>query len=140
MKTPDNSKPLPSALNSRYFIGSFPKQRNTVTAEVLAQLLDGKRISGMDAVFAANTTRLAATIHHLIHEHLWDIGNTDEVIQTNDGRVTEIRRYHLNHNIIAAAMQVGAREFCESVSEARKNLRRTPQPLPNRPQQAGAAL
>ena len=139
MKTPDTSKPAPSAPNSRHFIGSFPKQRNTVTAEVLVQLLKGGRISGMDAVFAANTTRLAATIHSLIHVHLWDISHTDEKIQTSDGRMTEIRIYHLSRQIITAAMQVGGREFCESVTEARKSLRSSPQPLPTKTKPAGVA-
>jgi hypothetical protein len=138
MKTPDNSKPLPSALDSVHFIGSFPKQRNTVTAEVLMQLLEGERISGMDAVFAANTTRLAAKIHHLINGHSWDISHTDEMIQTKDGRITEIRRYHLSKNIIAAAMQAGGLDFCESVREAREALLMSPQQLPVKPQKTGA--
>lgn len=130
MKTPNTTEAVPSALDRVHSIGSFPKQRNTVIAEVLAQLLVGRHISGMDAVFAANTTRLASTIHSLIRGHLWNISHTDVVIQTNDGRVTEIRRYHLKQRIIEAAIEAGGREFCSSVDVARKSLRRAPQPLP----------
>lgn len=139
MKTPDTtSKAVSSALDSVNFNGSFPKRHSTVIAEVLMRLLNGERLSGMDAVFDAHTTRLAAVIHNLIHGHQWDISHKDEVVQTNDGRVTEIRRYYLNPHIIATAMQAGGYEFCDSVTDARANLRRSPQPMPTRPQQAVA--
>lgn len=131
MKTPDTSKPVSSVPDSANSIGNFPKRRNTVTAEVLMQLLDGKSQTGMDAVFAANTTRLAAKIHDLIHKHHWGISKREERVKTNDGRITEICIYYLERKIIEAAMQAGGREFCDSVNEARAMLRSSPQQLPS---------
>ncbi len=98
------------------------------------QLLKAARLSGMDAVFDASTTRLAVFIHSLKRKHRWDIDHTDEVIPTSDGRVTEIRRYHLSQDVIDTAMQAGGREFCESVADARAKLRQSPQALPAKPQ------
>ena len=139
MKTPDTSKPVSSALNKRDFIGTYPKRLNTLTAEVLMQLLEGVRKTGLDAVYDANTTRLAGVIHRLIHAYGWPIEKRDESVQTSDGRIAEICRYYLSNGVIEAAMEAGAREFCEGVSYAREMLRRAPKQLPVKTMQAGAA-
>lgn len=51
--------------------GTFPARHNTVTAEVLSRLIRGKNLTGMDAVFCANSTRLSAVIFYLTEDYGW---------------------------------------------------------------------
>lgn len=46
-----------------YTPGALPKRRNTVTAAVLAGLLESNCPTGLEAAFKAGTTRLAAVIY-----------------------------------------------------------------------------
>ena len=104
------------------FIGDFPTRRNTVTAEILARLLDGENLTGMDAVFSAGTTRLSSSIH-THRRNSWPIEAVDKVVGTNDGRVSEIRVYYLPTAAIELAFKNGPQEFCQSVKVARAKLR-----------------
>lgn len=104
--------------------GTFPSQFDSVTAEVLARLIQGEKLTSMDAVFAASTTRLAPKIHVLKHKYGWTILSTPSVIHTVDGRVTEVSVYTLFAATIAAAMAGAGAQFCESVRVARNRLRR----------------
>jgi hypothetical protein len=103
-------------------IGVFPKRRDTVIAEVLAGLLKGENWTGMDAVFDANTTRLASSIH-ILRKHGWPIEDVDKEVGTKDGRVSVISVYSLPRAATRLAYENGAKEFCESVKEARAKLR-----------------
>ena len=103
--------------------GAFPKRRNTVTAEVLSRLIRCQDLRGMDAVVAANTTRLAAVIHQLRRLYGWVIESLEETVPTKDGRTTEISVYRLPAAVIEAAMSGGAEEFCATVYRARELLR-----------------
>lgn len=107
-----------------YAIGAYPVRRSTVTAEVLCRLLEGRRLTGMDAVFGCSTTRLAAVIHKLAVKYCWNIDHVDMVVGTNDGRVTMIRAYFLARAVIREAFDDGAREFCRSVKAAREATRK----------------
>ncbi len=129
METPDNSKPLPSALDNVGFIGVFPKKRDTVIAEVLKRLLMRDRISSLDAVYEASTTRLAGVIYRLRKEYEWDIQGTDEQVATRDGRVTEVSRYWLTSALIEKANSQGAKAYCGEVERAREALRKAPETL-----------
>jgi len=104
--------------------GTFPIRRNTVTAEVLWHLLDGENLTGMDAVFSASTTRLAAFINYLGGKYNWTIDRVDIDVGTNDGRVTVISAYYLPRSTIRRAFDAGALEFCRSVKEARAKTRK----------------
>lgn len=105
-------------------IGAFPVRHNTVTAEVLGHLLNGENLTGMDAVFSANTTRLAAVIYYMEQEYGWSIDRVDIDVGTNDGRVATIRAYYLPRATIRRAFDAGALEFCRSVKEARAKCRK----------------
>lgn len=121
--TQHHNQAEPGASDMGHSIGAFPDRLNTVTAEVLRQLLCGVRMSGMNAVFDASTTRLASSVHSLAKKYEWGIDRADELVNTQDGRVTEIRRYYLTDSTIHAAMQAGGREFCEGVRTAREQQR-----------------
>jgi hypothetical protein len=103
---------------------TFPARHNTVTAEVLSRLIKGETLTGMDAVFCANTTRLSAVIFYLAEDYGWSIEHLDREVATKDGRVALIRTYFLSSAAIRRAFDSGAREFCSSVMEARAMLRK----------------
>ena len=105
-------------------IGAFPTRYNTVTAEVLARLLRGENLTGMDAVFCASTTRLAATVDHLRTAHGWTIDRFDIDVGCNDGRVAVVKAYYLNRATIRRAFDAGALEFCRNVKDARAKTRK----------------
>lgn len=104
--------------------GRLPKKQNTVTAEVLARLLRGERLTSMDGVFQASTTRIGATKHSLEKTHGWSIQATDKAAGCNDGRVSWIAEYHLNPEAISKAMAAGAAAWCDGVRKARLERRK----------------
>lgn len=102
--------------------GSLPVRKNTATAEVLCRLLNHERLTGMDAVVDASTTRLAAHIHYL-KGYGWHAESVDKVVGCKDGRVVTVAEYTLPGLTIAAAMDAGAGTWCEEVRAARKSLK-----------------
>jgi hypothetical protein len=128
---PDDSIDRPAKKNN-YFttnsiateptIGTYPKRRNTVIAEVLSGFLKGNTWTGMEAVFDASTTRLSSPIHTL-RNNGWPIKSVKTVVDTNDGRVTEICVYSLDAATTRLALENGASDFCQSVTKARAELR-----------------
>ena len=109
-------------------VGLFPTQRNTVRAEVLARLINGEVLTGMNAVFSSSTTRLAAVVHALRTSYRWPIESVEKVVSTNDGRTAEISAYLLPSPIAMAAMTRGGAEYCASVKESRLALRMAKKP------------
>jgi len=115
---PQNSET--SALDkANYTLGNLPKRINTVTAAVLAGLLESNTLTGMDSVFKQSTTRLGAVIHRLTRDYGWLIKRRDIATGTNDGRVAEITAYWLPQATIAQAFADGARDWVERVKVAR---------------------
>ena len=105
-------------------IGSLPTRHNTVTAEVLCRLMNGENLTGMDAVYCASTTRLAASINYLSDKYNWTIDRVDIDVGTADGRVTVVKAYYLSRSTIRRAFDAGALSFCQSVKEARAKTRK----------------
>ena len=95
--------------------GTYPKRYSTVTSEVLAKLIDGEKLTGMQAVFEASTTRLAAKVHDLRRAYGWEITSTKRVVRTADGRNAEICEYSLPSHVIEAAMEGRGAQFCQGV-------------------------
>ena len=103
---------------------TFPTRHNTVTAEVLSRFIKGENLTGMDAVYCANTTRLSAVVFYLNEKYGWSIDHLDIDVGTKDGRVAMIRTYYLSSASIRQAFADGARAFCDSVTEARAKRRK----------------
>lgn len=104
--------------------GTLPHRRNTVTAAVLAGLLESNTLTGMDSVFKQSTTRLGAVIHRLERDYGWRIERRDMATGTNDGRIASISAYWLPQATIAQAFEAGARDWVESVKVARAARRK----------------
>lgn len=125
MKTPAATAVTTSAQNSLDSKpGNLPTRKNTVLAEVLARLLDGAHLTGMDAVFDAHTTRLSHHVYALRRDHGWHaIESRDLIVGTKDGRVETIAVYSLPVVVIEQAMRKGARSWAAEVRAARRALR-----------------
>jgi hypothetical protein len=95
----------------------------SVSAEVLARLLASERLTSLDAVTGAGTTRLASLVHYLITTYLWPIASEEKAAACRDGRVAWVAEYHLPGPVIARAMAAGAADWCASVRAARSKQR-----------------
>jgi hypothetical protein len=98
-------------------------RKTTVCAEVLCRTLNGETMTGMDAVFAASTTRLAAHIGYLETKYEWRFERGDKVVGCKDGRTQTITTYWLAPPAIERAMQCGGAAWCTSVRAARSAKR-----------------
>lgn len=103
--------------------GVLLARRNTVRAGVLCRLLAGDKLTGLEAVYGASTTRLADVIHSLARDYGWQVERTDKVVSCKDGRVQTVTEYHLLPSIISEAMRNGAAAWCADVRAARALLR-----------------
>ena len=104
-------------------VGLYPKRHSTIKADVLAQLLEGAELTGMDAVWQISTTRLASPVHVLRSAHGWQIESRGRTTDTSDGRTEEISVYSLPADVREAAMASGGTDYCASVKEARAALK-----------------
>ena len=88
MKTPEPSNENPSAtLQGARIISpaELPTKLNTATAEVLARLLNYERLTSLDAVSEASTTRVSAVTHYLGKEYGWPIEADHKATGCRDG-------------------------------------------------------
>ena len=140
-KAPDTTKAASSAPATAQFTvtGNLPKRKNTVTAEVLTRLLNGERMTSLDGVYEASTTRLSAVAFHLAERWDWAIQTTDKATGCNDGRVAWVVEYHLHPEAIAQAMQDGAGAWCAEVRKARLERRKKAAQAERAAAQANAA-
>ena len=119
------SRPTPTPKTASHTrAGRLPARLDTVIAEILSRLLEGERLTGMEGVYAASTTRLAAAIHDLERIHAWTVERDEIANGCNDGRTTTITRYWLNSQAIEQARGAGAGDWCAQVKAARTALRR----------------
>ncbi|WP_041836399.1 hypothetical protein [Acidovorax sp. T1] len=126
MKTPDTTKAVSSATRQGAQIitpGGLPAKLNTVTAEVLARLLNYERLTSLDAVDEASTTRLSAVTFYLAEKYGWPIEAVDKAAGCRDGRVAWVAEYFLGPEIVARAMADGAGDWCAKVRAARRARR-----------------
>lgn len=99
--------------------GTLPKRQNTVTADVLSKLLSHERMTGLETVFGASTTRLAAVVEYLQRRYGWVISREDKVAGCADGRVATVSEYFLMCEVIATAVANGSDTWCTEVRAAR---------------------
>lgn len=126
MKTPDTTKAESSATRQGAQIigpGGLPAKLNTVTAEVLARLLNYERLTSLDAVDEASTTRLSAVTFYLAKKYGWPIEAVDKAAGCRDGRVAWVAEYFIAPEVVARAMAAGAGDWCGKVRTARRARR-----------------
>lgn len=101
------------------FAGILPVRKNTAMAAVLMRLLCGKRLTPLDALTEASTTRLAAVVCTLEKKYGWHIDRTKKAVGCQDGRLTFVFEYWLDSDAIACAMKSGAASWTSQVRAAR---------------------
>jgi hypothetical protein len=100
-------------------VGSLPERTDTVTASVLAALLEGKPRTSLDSVFEHHTTRLAAVIHHLEKRHGWVISRHRCKVKTKDGRNATVAAYYLPPSVTLEAVDAVAVNWIANVKADR---------------------
>jgi hypothetical protein len=126
MKTLRPAKAEESALTTGapiITLGYLPAKLATVTSEILARLLNGERMTGLETVYDASTTRLAAVIHYLESAYGWTVERKVKAVGCKDGRVSLVSEYWINPAVIHLAMAEGAAAWCADVRSARRHLR-----------------
>lgn len=103
--------------------GRFPAKFASVCSDVLARFLKHERLTSLDAVNDASTTRLSAVVHYLVHKYGWSITVQAKAVGCRDGRVAWIAEYSLPTNTIFHAIANGADIWCAKVHVARSALR-----------------
>lgn len=101
----------------------LPRRLNTVCAEVLCRLLSGDRLTSLDAVFGASTTRLSAHVYRLKSDYGWPIESINKAAGCNDGRVSTVAEYFLPSSVIVQAIALGSVQWRIEVKAARLKLR-----------------
>jgi len=104
MKTPDTTKAassVPEQASSLPF--SLPHRTDTASAEVLALMMRGEELTGMDGVHAASTTRLAAHIHYLCVQYGVETIRSERAVGCRDGRLVTITAYALPPAVVETA-------------------------------------
>lgn len=125
MKKKENAQPRKnaelSAVDKRIF--TYPSQKNSACAEVLARLLAGEVLTAADTLDDASTMRAAAHVHYLNTRYGWPIEADTRAAGCTDGRVVLIAAYRLPADCIHEARAAGAGEWCKQVKKARHALR-----------------
>jgi len=98
---------------------TFPRKKDSVTAETLARLLDGQTITQREAYDRLSTVNIARTIFDL-RRYGWPVITTDETSHTRDGRIATYGRYSLAPDVIA---RYADRQYICDVYAARKARR-----------------
>jgi hypothetical protein len=126
MKTPDTTKAVSSVTRQGAHIigaGGFPVKQNTVIADVLARLLTGERLTSLDTVYEASTTRLGAVVFSLVNKYGWQIESIDKAAGCKDGRVAWVSEYFLSNETRTHTLAAGAEQWCATVRAARTKRR-----------------
>jgi hypothetical protein len=106
--------------------GRFPKLTTTLRAEVLATMLAGDEMAGMESVFANGSTKLATVMRALTRRYHWPIERQEFATNMADGRVAWVSRYALPATVIASAFAAGAAAWIAEVRVARLKRRARP--------------
>ena len=104
----------------------YPATPGTLRAEVLAVLLAGEDMAGMESIFDQRKVALATVIRALIRKYGWPIERSDFATNTADGRAAWASVYSLPQEVIDAALAGAGRDWLDGVKAARAARLRRP--------------
>jgi hypothetical protein len=99
--------------------GKFPKLTTTLRAEVLATMLAGDDMAGVESVFSNGSTKLATVMRALTRRYRWPIVRREFSTNTADGQAAWVSMYALPAEVIAGAFALGAETWIAEVRAAR---------------------
>lgn len=99
--------------------GKFPKSTITLRAAVLATLLAGEEVPGLEIAFSNGSTKLATVMRALTRRYRWPIERNEFATKTADGQKAWVSMYTLRADVVASAFDHGAAAWIEEVHTAR---------------------
>jgi hypothetical protein len=125
MKRPVPTKAESSAPDRANFNvhGGFPAKHSSVSADVLARLLNSQQLTSIDTAADTGTARLAAVVSYLKSRYGWPITSTEVFAGCPDGRRVRVTEYTLPPGTVDHAVAAGAAAWCADVRAARRALR-----------------
>ena len=102
----------------------YPSNYSCASAEVLALLLAGEKLTSNDTLRQCSTMRAAAIVNYLKTRYKWPIESIPMTVGCADGRIVTIACYQLPKHIIHSAIASGAERWCALVLQARMKLRK----------------
>ncbi|MFM0192135.1 hypothetical protein PQQ65_03505 [Paraburkholderia strydomiana] len=100
--------------------GEWPARTDTVSAEFLAALLEGEKVTDLDPRFAQPTKSAASIVRHLNYRYGWRIQSSKFAYCTDDGRLAFAKKYCLLPGVIKSAYVCDAEEWIDGVRTAGK--------------------
>lgn len=99
--------------------GKFPKSTTTLRAAVLATMLAGDDVSGMESVFSSGSTKLATVMRALARRYRWPIECREFATNAPGGQTVWVSMYVIPAAVIVSAFAAGAAAWIEEVRTAR---------------------
>jgi hypothetical protein len=99
--------------------GKFPKMTTAMRADVLAAMLSGDDMAGVESVFSSGSTKLATVMRALTKRYRWPIARREFATNMADGQVAWVSMYELPAKTIASAFELGAEAWIAEVRAAR---------------------
>ena len=106
--------------------GRFPKLTTTLRAEVLATMLAGDDMAGVESVFLSGSTKLATVMRALTRRYRWPIARREFATNMANGTVAWVSMYELPSEAIASAFDLGAEAWIAEVRAARSKRLASP--------------
>ena len=103
--------------------GRPPYKLAHVTSEVLARLLSGEHITGLEDVFNVSTARMAVFIYCLQIKYGWTVERKKKVVVSKNGRMALVPEFWIDPDVIFLAKAAGADVWCAEVRAARSASR-----------------
>lgn len=103
--------------------GGLPSKLATVTSEVLAHLLNGEHITGLEDVFNVSKNLMDVYIYCLEIAYGWTVERKKKVVVGKNGRMALVSEYWIDPEVIFLAKAAGADAKCAKVRTARCALR-----------------
>ena len=106
--------------------GKFPAGPSSLRAQVLAVMLSGEDMTGMESIFEHRKVTLNTVVRALMRKYDWPIERRDFPTNTPDGRAAWASVWCLPQEVIDAALDDHGRDWLDGVRAARSARARRP--------------
>lgn len=102
--------------------GRLPSKFANVTSEVLARLLCGEHITGLEDVFNVCKNQMDVYIYCLVIKYGWTVERKKKVVVSKNGHMALVSEFWIDPDVIFMAKAAGADAWCAEVRAARSAL------------------
>ena len=101
-------------------IGKLPTRKGSVVVSILARLLQGQKVNGIELAAEAQTSRLKDLIAPLRQQHGWGAIRSERIaLSTVDGRVQWVSQYWLPADALVGVDQLKIAAWTKAVDRER---------------------